>query len=190
MVWNINNKISSTHTQVDVGLRSYMNKVYAIMSLGILLTAVITFIFASTPVLLETIATGPLKWVAFIAVLGLGWFAPKLIMSKSRTTGAMVFWVYSALWGIMIAPMIAFFLQTSQGAMDIARAFFITSAMFGATSLYGYVTKKDLSVFGRFFMMIGIGLLIAIIANIFIKSSVFSLFISFAVVLFLSLIHI
>ena len=84
----------------------------------------------------------------------------------------------------MMAPMIAFFLQSQQGAYDIARAFLITSVMFAGSSMYGYVTKKDLSALGRFFMMAMIGLVVAMIANIFIGSSIMSLGISALVVLF------
>ena len=186
MVWNQNNTVagSATGINVDAGLRAYMNRVYTLMAMGIGLTGVITYAIAITPSLLIPLATGPLKWVAFFGVLGLGWMAPNVIMTKSRNTAGMMFWMYSALWGVMMAPMIASFLQTQQGALDIARAFLITSAMFGGASIYGYTTKRDLSTFGRFLMMAGIGLVVALVVNIFLQSSLFSLGISALVVLF------
>ncbi|MGB1360787.1 MAG: Bax inhibitor-1/YccA family protein [Alphaproteobacteria bacterium] len=182
MVWN-NQTAQATSTSVDAGLRSYMNRVYTLMSMGIGLTGIVTYIVASVPSLLVPIAMGPMKWVLFAAVLGLGWFAPQIIMTKSRAAAGMAFWVYSALWGAMMAPMIAYFLQTQQGAYDIAYAFFTTSIMFAGASLYGYATKRDLSVLGRFFMMAMIGLIVAMVANIFIGSGVMSLGISVLVVL-------
>ena len=183
MAWN-NQTVASTQTAVDAGLRAYMNRVYALMSLGIAFTAIVTYVVASTPALLMPIATTPLKWVFFAGILGMGFMAPNIIMTKSRTAAGLAFWVYCALWGLMMAPMIAYFLQSQQGAYDIARAFFITSIMFASASMYGYVTKRDLSVMGRFLMMAGIGLLIAIIVNIFVGSGMLSLGISALVVLF------
>ena len=183
MAWN-NQTVASTQTTVDAGLRAYMNRVYALMSLGIAFTAIVTYVVASTPALLEPIAMGPMKWVFFAGLLGMGFIAPNIIMTKSRMAAGIAFWVYCALWGLMMAPMIAYFLQSQQGAYDIARAFLITSIMFGSASMYGYVTKKDLSAMGRFLMMAGIGLLVAIIVNIFVGSSMLSLGISAHVVLF------
>ena len=175
---------SASSANVDAGLRLYMNRVYTLMAMGIGLTGIVTYIVATTPSLLMPLATGPMKWVLFAGVLGLGWMAPNIIMTKSRQTAGMMFWLYSALWGVMIAPMIAYFLQTQQGAFDIARAFLITSAMFGGASIYGYTTKRDLSTFGRFLMMASIGLIVALVVNIFMQSTLFSLGISALVVLF------
>ncbi len=183
MAWN-NQTMASTQTAVDAGLRAYMNRVYALMALGIAFTAVVTYGVAITPELLFPIATGPLKWVFFAGVLGMGFIAPNIIMTKSRMAASIAFWVYCALWGLLMAPMIAYFLASEQGAYDIARAFLITSIMFASASMYGYVTKRDLSTMGRFLMMAGIGLLVALIVNIFVGSSILSLGISALVVLF------
>ncbi|MEM7070905.1 MAG: Bax inhibitor-1/YccA family protein [Pseudomonadota bacterium] len=133
---------------------------------------------------MATIAIGPGKWILFFGILGLGWFAPKLILTKSTMMAHAAFWAYSVMWGLLISPMIYAFLQLPNGAEDIGRAFFITSAMFAGASLHGYVTKRDLSAFGRFFMMATIGLLIAMLVNaFFVESSGLSLIISIAVVL-------
>jgi FtsH-binding integral membrane protein len=168
---------------INAGLRSYMLNVYNMMALGVALTGVVTLFMAANPAIMQTVALGPMKWVFFIALLGLGWFAPKVFMTGSRQMAHICYWSYAAMWGILIAPMIVAFLQIPGGAMDIARAFFITSAMFAGASIYGYSTKRDLSAMGRFFLMASIGLLVALIANIFIESTGFSLLISIAVVL-------
>lgn len=182
---NINNTIASkAGVGVDAGLRQYMNRVYSLMALGVALTSIVSYVIASIPQLLIPFAMGPMKWVALFGVLGIGFVAPNIIMRKSRTMAATVFWLYAFLWGLMLAPMIAYFLKTQQGAYDIARAFLITSIMFAGVSLYGYVTKRDLSVWGRFILMGSIGLLVLLIMNIFIQSSAFGLAISLAVISF------
>jgi len=173
----------ATRAEVDAGLRSYMLKVYNTMALGVAATGLVVMFLASQPELLASLAMGPMKWVFFAIVLGLGFMAPKIVTAKNPMVAHAMYWAYVVSWGIMIAPMVAFFLKTTAGTMDVARAFFITSAMFAGASLYGYTTKKDLSGLGRFFMMASIGLLVAIIANIFFASTAFSLLISFAVVL-------
>ncbi len=184
MAWNQTNTQTASAINVDAGLRAYMNRVYTLMSMGIGLTGIVAYVLASTPSLLVPLAMGPMKWVAFAGVLGLGFMAPNIIMNKSRTAAGMAFWAYAFLWGLMISPMIASFLQAQQGALDIARAFLITSAMFGGASIYGYTTKRDLSAMGRFLMLAGIGLLVAIVVNIFVGSSIMSFGISALVVLF------
>ncbi len=168
---------------INEGLRKYMLRVYNYMSLGVAFTGIVTLFMAANPALMQQIALGPMKWILFIALMGLGWMAPKIIMSKSITAAHTCFWVYAGLWGLLISPMIAAFLYRPDGAWDIARAFFITAGMFAGASLYGYTTKRNLSGLGRFFLMAGIGLLIALVINILIASTMFSLFLSMGVVL-------
>lgn len=169
--------------EVDAGLRSYMLKVYNTMALGVAATGLVVLFLASQPELLATLAVGPMKWVFFAVVLGLGFMAPKIVTAKNPAVAHAMYWAYVICWGIMIAPMVAFFLKTTAGTMDVARAFFITSAMFAGASLFGYTTKKDLSGLGRFFLMASIGLIVAMLANLFFASTGFSLLISVAVVL-------
>ena len=168
-----------TGAEIDQGLRAYMRGIYNYMALGVALTAVIVLAVASNPAALA--AVYGLKWVLFIAVLGLGFFAPRLAFSGNAVVAHSVYWVYCALWGLMIAPMVGHYLAVDSGM--VVKAFLITAVSFGATSLAGYVTKRDLSGFGSFFMMASIGLLIAMIVNIFLASTMFSLFVSMAVVL-------
>ncbi len=173
-----------TQTQTSVineGLRQYMLRTYNYMALGVAFTGLITLYIATNQHLVQPILS--MQWVLFIGLLGLGWMAPKIIMSRSTTAAHACFWAYAGLWGILIAPMIVAFLNLPGGEMDIARAFFITAGMFAGASLYGYTTKKDMSSMGKFFLMASIGILIALVVNMFIDSSTFSLVLSIGVVL-------
>lgn len=152
--------------QIDVGLRSYMLNVYNYMALGVALTGVVAMLVAMNPAVMATIVGGPMIWVLFIGVLGLGFMAPKIIMSRSAVAAQACFWTYAGLWGALIAP---YFYMYTQGS--IARAFFITAAAFAGMSLYGYTTKRDLSPMGRFLVMASFGILIALVVNIFMQSS-------------------
>ena len=170
--------------EIDAGLRSYMLSVYNLMALGVAVTAIITLFMANNPALMQTVALGPMKWVLFAGVLGMGFFAPKLIFSGSKAIAHAAYWAYAGLWGLLISPMVAFYMGKDPGI--VVQALGVTSVTFGATSLYGYVTKRDLSVFSTFFTMATIGLLIAIVVNIFLQSTLFSLITSFGVVLVFS----
>ena len=171
---------------IDEGLRAYMLRVYNYMALGLAFTALVTFFMMSQPALMQSLALGPGKWILFIAILGLGFMAPRFMLSGNVVAAHAGFWVYAALWGVLISPMIAYFFQAGNPGI-IIKALAITAATFGATSLYGYVTKKDLSGFGTFLMMATIGLLIAIVVNaIFFQDIGASLVISCLVVLVFS----
>ena len=171
---------------LDDGLRAYMLRVYNYMALGVAGTAVVTLLVVNSPAALGLIAGTPLKWVLFAAILGLGFFSPRLIFSGNQALAHICFWTYAALWGALIAPMVYYFLAGGLEGL-IFRALAITAATFGAMSLLGYVTKRDLSGFGTFFMMATIGLLIAIVLNvIFFQSEMLSLVTSGLVVLVFS----
>ena len=167
---------------IDAGLRSYMLRVYNYMALGVAWTAIVALFMGLNPALMATVAIGPMKWVVFIALLALGWFAPRLIFSGSAATAWLAYAAYATLWGVLISPMIAYFMGTNPAI--VVRALLITAITFGATSLAGYVTKKDLSGFAGFFMMATIGVLIAIVVNaIFFQSTMMSLVTSIVTVL-------
>ena len=171
---------------IDQGLRQYMLGVYNYMALGVAGTGLLSMFLASNPALMMQIAGGPMKWVGFAGIIGIGFIAPRVMFSGSKAAAHGLFWLYAALWGLMIAPML-FFFQQAGAAQDIYRAFFITASTFGAMSLFGYTTKKDLSGWGNFLFMASIGLLIAIVVNaIFVQSTMMSLFTSGAVVLVFS----
>ena len=168
---------------VDVGLRAYMLRVYNYMSLGVALTGAIGLYVASDLALVQGIAS--LFWILFIAIIGLGWFAPRIMMSKSVGAAQACFWAYAGLWGLLIGPMLAVY-----AAVDptiVARAFFITAGAFAGMSLFGYTTKRNLGPIGAFLSMATIGLLIAMLVNVFFIQSVgFDFLISIAVVLVFS----
>lgn len=171
---------------IDQGLRQYMLGVYNYMALAVAGTGLISMYIASNEALVLQIALSPLKWLGFIGIIGIGWMAPRIIFSGSKMAAHTMFWVYAALWGVMIAPML-FFFQQAGAAQDIYRAFFITASVFGSMSLYGYTTKKDLSGWASFLFMATIGLLIAIVVNALIfQSGMMSLITSSLVVLIFS----
>ncbi len=176
---------TATGVAVDEGLRSYMLKVYNYMALGVAWTAIVAMFMGLNPALMATVAMGPMKWVVFVALLALGWFAPRIIFSGNAATAWLAYGAYATLWGVLISPMIAYFMGTNPAI--VVRALLITAITFGATSLAGYVTKKDLSGFAGFFMMATIGILIAIVVNaIFFQSTMMSLITSIITVLLFS----
>lgn len=151
---------------LDEGLRAHMLRVYNYMGLGLLVTGLVAMVVAATPALYVPIFSTPLKWVVMLAPLGFVMFLSFKIELISSGTAQTLFWAFCAVMGLSLASVFLVFTGTS-----IARTFFITAAMFGATSLYGYTTKRDLSGFGSFLIMGLIGVLIAMVVNIFLASS-------------------
>ncbi len=150
----------------DEGLRRHMLRVYNYMGLGLVLTGLVAFLVASSPALYVPIFQTPLKWVVMLAPLAFIFFFSFRIDAISAATAQTLFWAFCALMGLSLASVFLVFTGTS-----IARTFFITAAMFGATSLYGYTTRRDLSKFGSFLFMGLIGVIIASLVNLFIGSS-------------------
>ncbi|MDH3920963.1 MAG: Bax inhibitor-1 family protein, partial [Rhodospirillales bacterium] len=111
--------------EIDVGLRSYMLRVYNYMSLGVAFTGIVSLLVAMNPAVMQAVVGGPFVFVLIIGVLGLGWFAPRLMMSGSVITAQACFWVYAGLWGALIAPY--FYIYTGD---SIARVFFISAGAF------------------------------------------------------------
>jgi FtsH-binding integral membrane protein len=150
----------------DEGLRQHMLRVYNYMGLGLALTGIVAYIVGTTPALYVPIFQTPLKWVVMLAPLAFVLFFSFKMESMSASTAQMVFWAFCAVMGLSLASV--FLVFTGQ---SIARTFFIAATMFGATSLYGYTTKRDLSQFGSLLIMGLIGVVIASIVNIFLGSS-------------------
>ena len=168
---------------IDVGLRSYMLRVYNYMSLGVAFTGGVAMVVAMNQAMVQTVAS--LFWVLFIGVLGLGFFAPRIMVSKSIAAAQACFWVYATLWGLLLGPMLFAYAQIDP--MIIARAFFITAGTFAGMSLLGYTTKKNLGPMGAFLAMATIGILIALLVNVFfLQSAGFHLILSIIVVLVFS----
>jgi uncharacterized protein len=165
---------------IDQGLRKYMQGIYNYMALGVALTAVIILAVASTPGALAVVYS--MKWVLFFATIGLGFIAPRLVFSGNAAVAHGAYWAYCTLWGLMIAPMVGHYLAVAPTM--VFKAFLITAVTFGATSLAGYVTKRNLSGLSGFFMIASIGILIAILVNaFFVGSTMMSLIVSIATVL-------
>ncbi len=163
---------------VDEGLRQHMLRVYNYMASGLALTGIVAVVIAQISFvptasgqlgLTEigyTLFATPMKWVVMLAPLGLVFFLSARLHKLQFGTAQTVFWIFSALMGMSLA--IVFMIYT--GA-SIARVFFITAGTFGAMSLYGYTTKKDLTNWGSFLFMGLIGIIIASVVNIFLASS-------------------
>ncbi|MBB3388361.1 hypothetical protein FHT82_001081 [Rhizobium sp. BK275] len=157
---------AQTQALFDEGLRQHMLRVYNYMALGLVITGIVAFIVGSTPALYVPIFSTPLKWVVMLAPLAFVFFFSFRIQTMSSSTAQMTFWAFCAVMGLSLASIFLVFTKTS-----IAQTFFITAAMFGAISLYGYTTKRDLSKMGSFLMMGLFGIIIAGIVNIFLGSS-------------------
>ena len=157
----------------DEGLRRHMLRVYNYMALGLVLTGAVAFIVGTTPALYVPIFSTPLKWVVMLAPLAFVLFFSFRMQSMSAGGAQMLFWAFCAVMGLSMASIFLVFTGTS-----IARTFFIAATMFGATSLYGYTTKRDLSQFGSFLIMGLIGVVIASVVNIFLGSTMLQFIVS------------
>ena len=154
----------------DAGLRSYMLSVYNYMASGVLLTGIVALLFANSSLINYIIdpATGRATlffWVALFAPLGLVMWLGYGINRMSASTAQMIFWGYAALIGVQFSSLFLVYTGAS-----IAQAFFATAAAFLGLSLYGYTTKRDLSAMGTFFIMGVVGILVAMIVNMFLRS--------------------
>ena len=163
---NINTRTQSV--TYDEGLRQHFRGVYNVMSLGLILTGLVAFGIANWPAATQLLFGTPLKWVLMFAPIAFIWFGfnPRAIQTKTAGQLKTMFFLFSAVFGASLSTVFLVY----QGA-DITRAFFIAAATFAATSVYGYVTKKDLSSMGGFLIMGVIGILIAMVVNIFLQSS-------------------
>ena len=177
---NILNKVKEAQKSavvMDEGLRAYMLKVYNYMATGILLTGIVALLtfkmsveeISSAGIILTpfggAIFNSGLKWVIMLAPLAVVFYMSfginKMSASKAQTT----FWVFAGLMGLSLSSLLLYYT-----GMSVTRVFFICSATFGAMSIYGYTTKRDLTKLGSFLMMGLIGIIIASIVNIFMKS--------------------
>ena len=171
---------AGTAAAIDEGLRSYMLKVYNYMGIGLVVTGLVAY-FANQAAVSngqltawgELLYTSPLMWVVALAPLGfvlvLSFGINKLSVPAAQAT----FWAFAAIMGLSLSSIFMVYTDAS-----IAKVFFITAATFGAMSLYGYTTKRDLTGMGNFLMMGLIGLVIASIVNIFMQSSMLDFAIS------------
>jgi uncharacterized protein len=168
---------TQTGAVVDEGLRSYMLKVYNTMGLGLALTGVTALgtatLAANNPAFAQLIYASPLKWVIMLAPLAAVFFLSFRIQSMSLSAATTTFFVYAGILGVSLSSIFLVYTGAS-----IVQTFFITAASFGALSLYGYTTKRDLTGMGSFLFMGLIGLLLASVVNIFLASSALQFVIS------------
>ena len=165
--------IASTRAEVDEGLRAYMLRVYNYMTIGLALTGVVAYLTASSPALMELIYFTPLKWVVFLAPLAMIFMFSARIHKMSFTAAQTTYWIFAGLMGLSLASI---FLIYTGGS--IAKVFFISAAMFASLSLFGYTTKRDLTGVGNFMFLGLIGIIIAMIVNIFLASAMMDFVIS------------
>ena len=162
---------------IDAGLRAYMIRVYNYMTAGVALTGLVAWFTFSAAVTqtgagLEltpfghTLFHSPLMWVLVLAPLGLVMVMSFGINRLSPATALTLFFVYAGLLGLSLSTIFLVYTGAS-----ITRVFFISAATFGAMSLYGYTTQRDLTGFGSFLFMGLIGIIIASLVNIFLHSS-------------------
>ena len=151
---------------IDEGLRAYMLKVYNYMASGVALSGIVAALMASSPSLMQAIYGTGLHWVVMLAPLGFILVLSFGVHKLSATATQALFWAFAAVMGASLS----WILLAYTGA-SIARVFLITTATFGAMSLYGYTTKRDLTGMGTFMFMGLIGIIIASIVNIFMASS-------------------
>ncbi|MBN8531811.1 MAG: Bax inhibitor-1/YccA family protein [Alphaproteobacteria bacterium] len=160
---------------IDLGLRAYMLSIYNHMGAALALTGLVALLASQTPAFLSLMyvmqngaiaGMKPLAWVVALAPLGLALALGFAIQRMSLAAARASFWGFAVVMGL---SMTTIFL-TYTGA-SIARVFFITAATFGAMSLYGYTTRRDLSGFGSFLIMGVIGLVLASLVNLFLQST-------------------
>jgi FtsH-binding integral membrane protein len=173
-----------TDAAIDEGLRAYMLRVYNLMALGLVITGVAALgvnMLATTTDPAAAAATlgngkmltslgvalygSPLKWVVMLAPLGMVFFLSARVQKMSISTAQTSFWIFAGLMGLSLSSI--FLVYTGQ---SIVQTFFITAASFGALSIYGYSTRRDLTGMGSFLIMGVFGLIIAMIVNIFLQS--------------------
>ncbi len=158
--------------EIDAGLRTHMNKVYGLMSIAMAVTGAVAYGFGSTPALIsllinmETGSMNPLGWVVMFAPLGMVMFFGAAVNRLSQAGAQLFFYTFAALMGLSISWIFMVYTDVS-----IVKTFLVTSIAFASLSLYGYTTKKDISAWGSFLIMGLIGLIVAMIVNIFMQSA-------------------
>ena len=181
---------------VDAGLRAYMLRIYNYMTIGLAITGLAALGIYMASVTGDpsaavahyrgigltqfgvTMFTSPLRWLFILAPLAMVFFISASVNRLAPSTAQILFWVFSALVGVSLSSIFLVYTHTS-----IVRVFFITAASFGALSLYGYTTRRDMTGWGGFLFMGLIGIIIASIVNLFMASTMLQFIVSIAGVL-------
>lgn len=159
--------------EIDAGLKAHMNKVYGTMSVGLLLTALVSWAVGTNEMLLQTLFTGYVRYIVMFLPLIMVFAFGAMINRISAAGAQLFFYVFASAMGLSISWIFAVFTDFS-----ITQTFIVTSAAFAGLSLWGYTTKKDISGWGSFLIMGVIGLIIASVVNIFLGSGIVQLAIS------------
>ncbi len=156
----------------DAGLRSYMLRVYNYMASGVLLTGIVALLFATSGLAAQVLVT-PLRWLIILAPLGFVMAMSFGLNRMQTSTLQALFWAFAVAMGLSMSSIFLVYTGTS-----IAQTFFAVAAGFAGLSLYGYTTKRDLSGLGTFLIMGVVGLLVAMLINLFLQSTAMMLAIS------------
>jgi FtsH-binding integral membrane protein len=162
----VGSRAQSRRGSYDLGLRQYLLNVYQYMCTALAVTGVVAVCTASSQELMYMIHASGLRWFVALAPLGMAFYMGNKLTSMSQSAAQSCLMIFAALMGLSLSSVFLGFTGES-----VARVFFITSSTFGAMSVYGHSTKKDLSSMGSFLMMGSVGLLLSGIVNIFLQSS-------------------
>ena len=181
---NFYNQVEERAQSSALSFPALMSKVYLWMTLALVVTGMTAYYVASSPAILYAIVSNQIAfWGLFIGELVLVFVLSSRIMSLSFVTASLMFVIYSIMNGVFFS-----FILLSYTEQSIATTFLITAGTFGAMSLFGFVTKRDLSAMGRILFMLLIGLIIATVVNIFMKAEGLTLILNYAgVVIFVGL---
>lgn len=181
---NFYNQVEERAQSSALSFPTLMSKVYLWMTLALVVTGMTAYYVASSPAILYAIVSNQIAfWGLFIGELVLVFVLSSRIMSLSFVTASLMFVIYSIMNGVFFS-----FILLAYTEQSIATTFLITAGTFGAMSLFGFITKRDLSTMGRILFMLLIGLLIATVVNIFMKAEGLTLILNYAgVVIFVGL---
>ena len=176
--------INEQEGKVSLAFPALMRKVYVWMTLALVITGITAYIVSHNESILMTLYSTPaLMWGMVIGELVLVFVISGMIQRLSLTVATLLFVLYSAVNGVTLAPILMIYTGAS-----VAKVFFITAGTFAAMAFFGYTTKKDLSSMGKLLFMALIGLIIATIVNLFMKSSGLEMILSYAgVIIFVGL---
>jgi hypothetical protein len=150
----------------DEGLRAHMLRIYNYMASAVLLSGIVAYVIASSPMLTALMVKSPLRWVFMLAPLAFVFIMSWRFERMSKASLQAMFWAYAACIGVSFAAILLYFTGAS-----VARAFFMAAGLFAGLSLYGYTTKADLSKLGTILMVGMVVVFLASIVNIFLGSS-------------------
>ncbi len=180
----MNTNLSFQQSGVMTKVNAFIRSTYNWMAIGLAATGLTSYFVSTNPAMLQAIFGNPIMpWVLFIGLILLCGFLGARIQKMQASTATGLYIALTVLYGVCLAPIFLIYTSTS-----IASTFFICAATFGSASVYGMVTKKDLTGMGQFLMMGLMGIFIAMIVNVFIGSSAMQTIISMiAVVIFTGL---